>query len=86
MPDHYLLNASTIWSCAIRAGMVDALRVASPPYHLLDKVRLFEVSLYPFCVNFIQRMSGSTMRMKTREERESLCMVPHRIWIRRVNP
>ncbi len=42
--------------------MVDAMRVASSAYHLLDRVRLFEVIMYPFCVDLINE--GLTMRMK----------------------
>ncbi len=74
MPDH-LLNDYTTRSCAIRAGMVHAMRVASFAYHLFDKERLFIVSLYPLCVDFIQRMRGSTMRSKMRGERPPSCKI-----------
>jgi hypothetical protein len=70
MPDH-LLNASTIWSCTIKTGMVDPMRVASSAYHLLDRVMLFEASLYPFCVDFIHRMRGLNMYRDEDVEGES---------------
>jgi hypothetical protein len=44
MPDH-LLYDSTNCNCASKAGMVDATRVASSADHLLDKERLFDVSV-----------------------------------------
>ncbi len=72
----------------MRTGIADAMRVASSTSHLLDRVRLFEVSLYSFCVKFIHRMRGLTMRIKmcVWGGRESPWIVPRRIWIRRLNP
>ena len=70
MPDQ-LLNFSTISNCAIRAGMVDAMRVASSAYHLLVKVRLFDEILYPSCVDLIHLMRGSIISTKMIGERES---------------
>ncbi len=60
MPDH-LLKASTTYSCAAKAGMVGATSVASSAYHLLERERLFEVSVYPLWLDFIHLMRGSTM-------------------------
>ncbi len=70
MPDH-LIKASTTWSCASKAWMVGATSVASSAYHLLEREKLFEVSVYPFCVDFIHLMRGSTMRSKMSGKRES---------------
>ena len=51
--------------------MVAATSVASSAYHLLVRERLLDVSVYPFCVDFIHLISGSTRRMKMSGERES---------------
>ena len=59
--------------------MVDATRVASSAYHLLDKERLFDTSVYSFWVDFINLMRGSTMRSKTSGNRESPWSVPRKI-------
>ncbi len=85
MPDH-LLNPSTTCSCASKAGMVGATGVASSAYHLLERKRLFEVSVYPFCVDFIHPMRSSTMRSKMSGERESPWSVPGKICTRQVHP
>ena len=85
MPDQ-LLNFSTISSIRIRAGIVAATRVASSAYHLLVRERLFEVSVYPFCVDFIHLMRGSTKSMKMSGERESPWIMPRKICRRRVHP
>ena len=70
MPDQ-LLIFSTISSCTIRTGIVDAISMASSAYYLLVKVRLFDVSVYLCCVYFIHLMRGSTMRTTVNGERES---------------
>ncbi len=70
MPDQ-LLNVSTSCSCEIKAGLVAATRVASLAYHLLVRERLFDVSVYPSCVDFIHFTRGSTKSMKLSGERES---------------
>jgi hypothetical protein len=44
MPDH-LLKESTTCSCASKVGMAGATSVASSAYRLLDRERLFEVSV-----------------------------------------
>ncbi len=78
MPDQ-LLNFSTISSCEIKARVVAATRVASSAYYLLVRERLFDVSVYPFCVDFIHLMMGSTKSMKISGERESPMIVPRKI-------
>ena len=82
MPDQ-LLNFCTISSIRIWAGIVAATSVASSAYHLLVRERLFDVSVYPFCVDFIHLMRGSTKSMKINEERErereSPWIMPRRI-------
>ena len=85
MPDQ-LLNFSTMSSIRISAGIVAATRVASSAYHLLVKERLFDVSVYPFCVDFIHLIRGSTMSINMSGERESPWIVPLRIWRRRFHP
>ena len=72
-----LLNVSII--CEIKAGMVAASRVASSAYHLLVRERLFDVSAYLFCVDFIHPMRGSTKRTKISGERESPWIMPRKI-------
>ncbi len=78
MPDE-LLNLCTISNIRIRAGIVVATSVASSAYHLLVGERLFDVSVYPFCVDFIHVMKGSTKSMKMSGERESPWIIPRRI-------
>jgi hypothetical protein len=78
VPD-FLLNFSTISSIRIRAGIVAATRVAASAYNLLVRERLFDVSVYPVCVDFIHLMRGSTKSMKMSGERESPWIVPRRI-------
>ena len=78
MPDQ-LPNFSTISNIRIRAGIVAATRVASSAYYLLVRERLFEVNVYPFCVDFIHRKRGSTKSMKMSGERESPWSVPRNI-------
>ncbi len=78
MPDQ-LLNFSTICSCEIKAGMVAATRVASSAHHLLVREKLFDVSVYPFCVDFIHLIRGSTKSTKINGERESPWITPRRI-------
>jgi hypothetical protein len=78
MPDH-LLNFSTICNCEIKARMVAATRVASLAYHLVVRERLFDVSVYPFCVDFIHLVRGSTKSTKISGEREYPWIVPRRI-------
>ncbi len=51
MPNQ-LLKFSTISNCAIKAGRVDAISVASSVYHLLVKVRLFDLSFISFLCGF----------------------------------
>jgi hypothetical protein len=80
------MNVSTICSCEIKVVMVAATRVASSAYHLLARERLFDVSVYPFCVDFIHAMRGSTKSTKISGERESPCIMPRRIWRRRAHP
>ena len=72
-------HVSTTCSCASKAGMVGATSVASSAYHFIDRERLFEASVYPFCVDFIHLMRGSTMRSKMSGERESPWNVPRKI-------
>ena len=55
---YQLMNLCTISSIRIRAGIVAATSVASSAYYLLVRERLFDVSVYPFCVDFIHRMRG----------------------------
>jgi hypothetical protein len=78
MPDQ-LLNFSIICSCEIKAGMVAATRVASSAYHLLVRERLFDVSVYPLCANFIHLMRGSIKSTKISGERESPWIVSRKI-------
>ncbi len=85
MPDK-LLNVSTICSCEIKEGMVAATRVASSAYHLLVRERMFDVSVYPFCVDFIHLVRGSTKSMKMSGEMESPWIMPRKICRRRVHP
>ncbi len=85
MPDQ-LLNFCARSSIRIRAGIVAATSVASSAYHLLVRERLFDVSVYPFCVDFIHLMRGFTKSMKMSGERESHWIMPRRIWRRRVHP
>ena len=59
--------------------MVTATRVASSAYYLLVRERLFEVSVYPFCVDFIHVVRGSSRSMKMSGERESPWSVPRSI-------
>ncbi len=66
--------------------MVAATKVASSAYHLLVREKLFDVSVYPFCVEFVHLMRGSTKSTKICGERESPCIMSRRIWRRRVHP
>ena len=59
--------------------MVAATSVASSAYHLLVRERLLDVSVYPFCVDFIHLIRGSTRRMKMSGERESPWIIPRNI-------
>ncbi len=81
-----LLNFSTISSYEIKAGIVAATRVASSAYHLLVRELLFDISVYPLCVDVIHLMRGSTKSIKISGERESPWIMPRRIWSRRVHP
>jgi len=77
MPDH-VLNVFTVCNWVLRAATVGATSVASSAYHLLESVRLFDVSVYPALSVFSHRMSGSTIRRNRSGDRGSPCKVPRR--------
>jgi len=64
MPDHSL-KLLPVSSCVFRSATVDATIVATSAYHFLDRVRLLEVSMYPFFRDLSHRISGSTIKRKS---------------------
>ena len=71
MPDHSL-NKLTTLICVFRLAIVDATTIASYAYPLLDRVRLLEVSVYPFSKDLSHSISGSTIRRKNNGDRAPL--------------
>jgi hypothetical protein len=85
MPDHSL-NLLTVSIWVLRSATVDAIKLASPAYHLLESVRWLEVSAYALFSDLSHWIRGSTSRRNSNGERGSPGRVPLKIWMRLVYP
>jgi hypothetical protein len=71
MLDHSL-NVLTVSSWVLRSVTVDATKVASSAYKLLDSARWLEVSVTPLLSDLSHRISVSVIRRNNREEKSPL--------------
>ncbi len=65
---------------------MEAIKVASSAYHLLDSMRWLEFRVYPLLGDLSHRMSGSTISRNNRDDRGSPWRVSRKILMRRVYP
>ncbi len=83
MLDHSL-NVLTAASCVFRPATMDATKVASSAYHLLDSVSWLKVRVYPLLRDLSQRIRGSNIQKSSSGDRGSPWSVTLRTLIFRV--